>query len=72
LKILWKVKELDREKEIKKTVKRLVKDNDWDKAQALSFLHNKYQRENRLEEAEIVDKLIHEEEADAVREYDES
>jgi hypothetical protein len=72
LKILWKVKELDREKEIKKAVKRLVKDNDWDKARALSFLHSKYQRENRLEEAEIVDKLIHEEEADAVREYDES
>ena len=72
MKILWKVKELDREKEIKKTVKRLVKDNDWDKARALSFLHSKYQRENRLEEDEIVYKLIHEEEADAVREYDES
>lgn len=51
---------------------RLAKDNDWDKARALSFLHSKYQRENRLEETEIVDKLIHEEEADAVREYDES
>jgi hypothetical protein len=50
----------------------LIKDNGWDKARAFSFLHSKYQGENRLEETAIVDKLIHEEEADAVREYDES
>ena len=63
---------MDSEKDIKKATKRLVKDNGWDKARALSFLHSKYQGENRLEEAAIVDKLIQEEEADAAREYDES
>jgi riboflavin synthase len=72
LKILKKVIELDSEKDIKKAAKRLVEDNGWDKARAFSFLHNKYQGENRLEETVIVDKLIHEEEADAAREYDES
>jgi hypothetical protein len=63
---------LDTEKDIKKEAKRLVKDNGWDKAHALSLLHSKYQTENRTEEAAIVDKLISEEEADSVREYDES
>jgi riboflavin synthase len=72
LKILKKVIELDSEKDIKKAAKRLVEDNGWDKARAFSFLHSKYEGENRLEETAIVDKLIHEEEADAVREYDES
>jgi hypothetical protein len=63
---------LDTEKDIKKETKRLVKDNGWEKAHALSFLHSKYQSENRIEEAAIVDRLISEEEADSVREYDES
>jgi hypothetical protein len=63
---------MDTEKGIKKETKRLVKENGWDKAHALSFLHSKYQSENRIEEAAIIDKLIFEEEADAVREYDES
>ena len=63
---------MDTEKHIKKEAKRLVKDNDWDKAHALSFLHSKYQTESRTEEVAIVDKLISEEEADSVREYDES
>jgi hypothetical protein len=42
----------------------LVKDKEWD--------NSKYQGENRLEEAAIVSKLIHEEKADAATEYDES
>jgi riboflavin synthase len=63
---------LDSKKDIKNAAKRLIKDNGWDKARAFSFLHSKYQEENRLEETAMVDKLIHEEEADAVREYDES
>ena len=58
--------------DIEKAVKRLVVDNGWDKARALSFLHSKYQSENRIEEAAIVDKLIHNEESEAQREYDES
>ena len=63
---------MDSEKDIKKAVKRLVVDNEWDKARALSFLHSKYQSENRIEEARIVGKLIHKEESEAQREYDES
>jgi hypothetical protein len=50
----------------------LVRDNGWHKAHALSFLHRKYQNGNRVEEAAIVNKLMFEEGADAVREYDES
>jgi hypothetical protein len=50
----------------------LAKQNGWDKAHTLSFLRSKYQSENRTEEAAIVGKLMFEEEADAVREYDES
>lgn len=72
LKTLAKIIELDSEKDIKKAAKRLIEDNRWDKARALSFLHGKYQEENRLEEAAIVSKLIHEEKADAATEYDES
>jgi hypothetical protein len=63
---------LDSEKDIKKEAKRLARENGWDKAHTLSFLRSKYQSENRTEEAAIVGKLIFEEEADAVREYDES
>ena len=63
---------MNSKKDIEKAVKRLVVDNGWDKARALSFLHNKYQSENRIEEAAIVDKLIHNEESEAQREYDES
>ena len=40
----------------------------------ISFMHyyirSKYENENRTEEAAIVSKLIHEEEADEIREYD--
>ena len=61
----------DTEKDVKK-LKRLVRDNGWHKAHALSFLHRKYQNGNRVEEAAIVNKLMFEEGADAVREYDES
>jgi pyrroloquinoline quinone (PQQ) biosynthesis protein C len=70
--MLKMVLELDTEKDIKKEAKRLVKENGWEKAHALSFLHSKYQSENRIEEAAIVGRLISEEESDSVREYDES
>ena len=63
---------MNSKKDIEKAVKRLVVDNRWDNARALSFLHSKYQSENRIEEAAIVDKLIHNEESEAQREYDES
>jgi hypothetical protein len=63
---------MDSEKDIKKAVKRLVVDNGWDKARALSFLHSKYRGENHIEEAATVGKLIHKEESEAQREYDES
>ncbi|HEY6164673.1 MAG TPA: hypothetical protein VIW25_07160 [Nitrososphaeraceae archaeon] len=63
---------MNSKKDIEKAVKRLVVDNGWDKARALSFLHSKYQSENRIEETAIVDKLIHKEESEAQREYDES
>ena len=48
---------MDSEKDIKKAVKRLVVDNEWDKARALSFLHSKYKSENRIEEAESLANL---------------
>ena len=61
---------MDSEKDIKKKAKRLEKENDWDKVHALSYLRSKYESENRTEEAAIVSKLISEEEADEIREYD--
>ena len=61
---------MDSEKDIKKEAKRLAKENDWDKVHALSYLRSKYESENRTEEAAIVSKLISEEEADEIREYD--
>jgi hypothetical protein len=61
---------LNSEKDIKKEAKRLAKENDWNKIHALLYLRTKYERENRTEEAAIVSKLISEEEADEIREYD--
>jgi hypothetical protein len=61
---------LDNEKEIKREAKQLAKENKWDKLNALLYLRTKYESENRTEEAAIVSKLIHEEEADEIREYD--
>jgi hypothetical protein len=61
---------LDSEKDIKKEAKQLAKENNWDKLHALLHLRAKYESENRIEEAAIVSKLIHEEEADEIREYD--
>ena len=55
---------------LKKEAKQLAKENDWDKLHALLYLRSKYENENRTEEAAIVSKLIHEEEADEIREYD--
>jgi hypothetical protein len=61
---------LDSEKDIKKGAKQLAKENNWDKLRALLYLRTKYESENRTEEAAIVSKLVHEEEADETREYD--
>ena len=61
---------MDSEKDIKKEAKRLAKENDWNKIHALSYLRTKYESENRTEEAAVVSKLISEEEADEIREYD--
>ena len=61
---------MDSEKDIKKEAKQLAKENNWDKLHALLYLRTKYESENRTEEAAIVSKLIHEEEADEIREYD--
>ena len=61
---------MDSEKDIKKEAKQLAKENNWDKLRALLYLRTKYESENRTEEAAIVSKLIHEEEADETREYD--
>ena len=61
---------LDVENDIKKESKRLAKENEWDKLHTLLYLRTKYENENRTEEAAIVSKLIHEEEADEIREYD--
>ena len=61
---------MNSEKDIKKEVKRLAKENNWDKLHALLYLRTKYESENRTEEAAIVSKLIHDEEADEIREYD--
>ena len=61
---------MNSEKDIKKEAKQLAKENNWDKLRALLYLRTKYESENRTEEAAIVSKLIHEEEADETREYD--
>ena len=61
---------MNSEKDIKKEAKGLAKENDWDKLHALLYLRTKYESENRTEEAAIVTKLIHDEEADEIREYD--
>jgi len=61
---------LESEKDIKKQAKQLAKENNWDKLQPLLYLRTKYENENRAEEAAIVSKLIHEEEAEETREYD--
>ena len=61
---------MNSEKDIKKEAKQLAKENNWDKLHALLYLRTKYENENRIEEAAIVSKLIHEEEADEIREYD--
>jgi hypothetical protein len=61
---------LDSEKDIKKEAKQLAKENNWDKLHALLYLRTKYESENSTEEAAIVSKLISEEEADEIREYD--
>ena len=61
---------MNSEKDIKKEAKRLAKENNWDKLHALLYLRTKYESENRTEEAAIVTKLIHDEEADEIREYD--
>ena len=60
---------MDSEKDIKKEAKRLEKENNWDKLHALLYLRSKYEKENRTEEGAIVSKLIHEEEAEEIREY---
>ena len=61
---------MDSEKDIKKEAKQLAKENNWDKLHALLYLRNKYESENRIEEAAIISKLISAEEADEIREYD--
>ena len=61
---------MNSEKDIKKEAKRLAKENNWDKLHALLYLRTTFESENRTEEAAIVSKLIHEEEADEIREYD--
>ena len=61
---------MNSEKDIKKEAKGLAKENDWDKLHTLLYLRTKYESENRTEEAAIVTKLIHDEEADEIREYD--
>ena len=50
----------------------MAKENGWDKIHALSYLRTKYERENRAEEAAIVTKVISEEEANEIREYDDA
>ncbi|HZA06548.1 MAG TPA: hypothetical protein VE619_02485 [Nitrososphaeraceae archaeon] len=61
---------MDSEKDIKKEAKQLAKENNWDKLNTLLYLRTKYENENRAEEAAIVSKLIHEEEAEETMEYD--
>ena len=72
LKTFRQVIESDSERYIKKEAKRVEfeKENGWDKIHALSYLRTKYERENRAEEAAIVTKVISEEEANEIREYD--
>ena len=61
---------MESEKDIKKQAKQLAKENNWDKLHTLLYLRTKYENENRAEEAAIVSKLIHKEEAEETMEYD--
>jgi hypothetical protein len=54
---------LDTEKDIEKAAEKLAKERGWSKLKALSVIHSRYQSENRLEEATIVDRLIEKEES---------
>ena len=48
----------------------IVLSSDLYREEWLKILRTKYESENRTEEVAIVSKLIHEEEADEIREYD--
>ncbi len=61
---------LDSEKDIEIGAETLVKNNGWSKLQALNALHSKYQSERRLEEVEIVNRLINREKLRAKTESD--
>ena len=54
---------MDTEKNIEKAAEKLAKERGWSKLKALSVIHSRYQSENRLEEATIVDRLIEKEES---------
>jgi hypothetical protein len=54
---------MDSQKDIKIATGKLVKENGWSRIKALSAIKSRYQSERRLEEAIIVQRLLHAEEA---------
>ena len=61
---------MDSQKDIEIATEKLVKENGWSRLKALSAIHSRYQSERRLEEAIIVQCLLHAEEAKVEAERD--
>ena len=61
---------MDSQRDIEIAAEKLVKENGWSRIKALSAINSGYQSERRLEEAIIVQRLLHAEEAKIEAERD--
>lgn len=61
---------MDNQNDIEIAAEKLVKENGWSRIKALSAIHSRYQSERRLEEAQIVQRLLNMEEAKMEAEHD--
>ncbi len=50
---------MDSKRDIEIATEKLVKENGWSRIKALSAINSRYQSERRLEEAIIVQRLLH-------------
>jgi len=61
---------MDNQEDIELATEKLVKENGWSRIKALSAIYSRYQSERRLEEAQIVQRLLNMEEAKIESEHD--
>jgi hypothetical protein len=61
---------MESQRDIEIATEKLVKENGWSRIKALSAINSRYQSERRLEEAIIVQRLLHAEEAKIEAERD--